>query len=175
MADSTATALLPRDPELPFVPCTERGLDWFAEAPYSSRHPVELPVSPEVLFDTFRDPETWPRWVLGIQRVEWTSPEPYGPGTTRTVTFADGTKVYERFFDFEAPRTMGFSLYGLSQGIFESFAEHYEVVPTAAGCTFTWSVAYTPAGHLRWLHPWVRPGFLLAFRFYLWRLRRLLS
>ena len=50
--------------------------------------------------------------------------------------------------------------------------ELYEVTPTDTGCHLAWTVAYAPAGHFRWMHPWVRPALRLAFAWYMFRLRR---
>jgi len=162
----------PRDPELPFIPCQEVDLAWMATAPARFENEVDLPVSAERLFELFADPDTWSRWATGIGRVEWTSPPPFGPGTTRTVTFWGGMKVYEDFFCYDAPRQMAFSFYGTTERVWTSFAEHYQVTPTEDGCRLRWTVAYEPAGTFGRLHAIIHPVMAVNLRSYLWRLRR---
>jgi len=154
------------------VACEERGKALFTEARYRYSNTVELPVSPEQLFAIFEDPGSWSRWATGIGHVEWTSPKPFGPGTTRTVTFWGGMKVYEDFFDYDPPRTMAFHFYGTSEAVWVAFGEHYTVEAIPTGCRFTWQVAYEPTGVFGWLHPMLRPIMALNFKSYMWRLGR---
>jgi hypothetical protein len=46
----------------------------------------EMAVSAEQLFDTLEDGPSWAKWTGVICEVTWTSPKPFGKGTTRTVT-----------------------------------------------------------------------------------------
>ena len=121
-------AALPHDSTLPFVPCVPVSLDFFETAPVRFRFSKELPVSPERLFAIFEDPDSWSRWATGIGGVEWTSPAPYGVGTTRTVTFWGGVKVYEDFIAWQPGREMAFTFYGTTELIWVSFGEHYRVI-----------------------------------------------
>ena len=48
--------------------------------------------------------------MLGIDRVDWTSPRPFGVGTTRTVTFqGGGMEVYETFIAWDPGKHMAFT------------------------------------------------------------------
>ncbi len=58
--------------------CQPVGLDFIDRAAYRFENTVDLEASPEAVFDTFADGESWPRWFDGIKRVVWTSPEPKG-------------------------------------------------------------------------------------------------
>jgi hypothetical protein len=162
----------PHDASLPWHPCKTVDIDFFDTAPVRFKNVAELPVSPEQLFAIFEDPGSWPRWATGIGGVEWTSPAPFGPGTTRTVTFWGGMNVYEDFFLYDPPQEMAFSFYGTSQEVWTSFAEHYKVEPTATGCRLTWRVAYTPTGPFAKLHPILKPIMGLNLSSYMWFLRR---
>jgi uncharacterized protein YndB with AHSA1/START domain len=71
--------------------CRPVGLDFIDGAAYRFENVVELEVSPEAVFNIFADGESWPRWFHDIKRVVWTSPEPKGVGTTRTVTLTTMT------------------------------------------------------------------------------------
>jgi hypothetical protein len=173
MTSSTARADNPHHPGKPFFPCRPAGLDEVGAEPYAYRTEAVLPCSPAALLDVFEDPKSWPVWAVGIKKVEWTSPQPYGVGTTRTVTFADGTEVYERFIAWERGREMAFVLEGLTNPIFESFGERYTVRDVGGGrCHLVWTVVYAPGGGFARAHPWVKPAMRLAFKLYLYRLRR---
>ena len=76
--------------------CRPVELDFISQARWRFENVVELDAPPEKVFDIFADGESWPRWFDGILRVVWTSPEPKGVGTTRSVSLTSGT-VYEHF------------------------------------------------------------------------------
>lgn len=125
--------------------CDEVGLDFFARAP--NRHVFErtLDVSPEHLFEIFEDENSWPSWAKGIARVDWTSPRPFGVGTTRTVSFVGGMQVFERFIAWEPGAHMAFHLIGATQRVWWAFGEDYRVEDLGAGrCKLRWTVAYEP-------------------------------
>ena len=44
---------------------------------------VEMAVSAEQAFATLEDGPAWTKWMPVITGVDWTSPKPYGEGTTR--------------------------------------------------------------------------------------------
>jgi hypothetical protein len=135
---------------------------------------TELEVSPEQLFAIFEDPEAWPRWAWpGIRHVEWTSPKPYGVGTTRTVSLLTGIKVYEDFNVWDAPHEMAFTFYGMSEEVFSRFGEHYKVDDLGDGrCRLTWTVAYDPIGGFGRVHRFLPPMMRIAFNSYMFWLRR---
>jgi hypothetical protein len=57
---------------------------------------------PEVIFDVLEDPLSWTVWAFPIQKVEWTSPKPFGIGTTRSVHmmgFAN-RRVFKKFKEY---------------------------------------------------------------------------
>ncbi len=172
-APTTDLAARPHDPTLPLVPCRMVGEDWFDTAPYRWTVQVELPVSAARLFEIFEDPASWSRWAAGIGRVDWTSAKPYRAGTTRTVTFWGGAKVYEDFFVYDPPHRMAFCFYATSELIWTAFAERYTVQALGDDrCRLTWQPAYEPAGGFARVHPFIKPLMSLTFKLYMWRLRR---
>lgn len=137
----------PHNPDLPYFPCAPTDAGFFDAAPVKNRYTVTLPVSPQRLFEIFEDPASWPRWAPGIGRVEWTSPRPYGVGTTRTVTFWGGMEVYEEFVRWAPGEEMAFVFRGITQEVWRRFGERYEVEDLGGGrCQLTWTVCYEPAG-----------------------------
>lgn len=85
-------------------------------------------------------------WCRIINRIEWTSPQPYGVGTTRTVYSLAGTNVLrERFFRWEEGARKSFYVIEASVPLFRAFAEDYLVEPTGPdSCRFTWTIAAEP-------------------------------
>ena len=148
----------PRNPDKPWFACTPFGLDYFEHAPVRFENSVDLPLTPSELFEVFEEEASWSAWVPGITRVEWTSPKPFAPGTTRTVTFVGGMEVYEEFMDWQQGESLAFCLYGTSQDVWESFGERYRVEDLGGGrARLTWVVAYEPRGAFKTLHPLIRP------------------
>ncbi|MDP6935203.1 MAG: SRPBCC family protein, partial [Myxococcota bacterium] len=144
---------LPRNPDKPFLPCEPTDQTLFDSARIRYCFTRTLPVSPQQLFDVFEDPESWPRWATGIGAVEWTSPRPFGVGTTRTVTFWGGMEVFEEFVAWERGREMAFVFYGTTQEVWTRFGEHYRVEDLGEEqCRLTWTVAYDPTGTFGRMH-----------------------
>lgn len=152
----------PFDPELPWIPCEPFEPSFYDDAPVRFQYSKELPVTPARLFEIFEDPASWPKWAPGIGKVIWTSPKPYGVGTTRTIVFWGGTHVYETFTAWEPGEEMAFQFNATTEEIWSRFGEHYKVEDLGSGrCRLTWTVAYEPrpgSGFAK-VHPYLR-GFM---------------
>jgi hypothetical protein len=61
-------------------------LNFIAHAPFRFVSTVDLTITPEQIFEVLGGAESWPHWATVITNVVWTSPEPRGVGTTRTVS-----------------------------------------------------------------------------------------
>ncbi len=71
-------------------------------------------------------------WCSVIDAVRWTSPRPFGVGTTWTVTSLHGANVLdERFFRWEEGRRKSFYAVRSSGPLFRRFAEDYVVEPVS--------------------------------------------
>lgn len=79
-------------------PYREESADFVERAPVRFTVEREIPVTPQRLFEIFEDAEAWTKWA-GLAFVNWTSPKPYGPGTTRTVGLGP-IEVDEKFIEF---------------------------------------------------------------------------
>ncbi|OBK79607.1 SRPBCC family protein, partial [Mycobacterium sp. 1164985.4] len=90
------------------------------------------------------DAESWPHWATVITEVTWTSPEPRGMGTTRTVKMRGGIVGDEEFLTWEPYSHMAFRFNKASTGSIAAFAEDYRVVQTPQGCHLTWVMAMKP-------------------------------
>lgn len=92
-------------------------------------------------------------WCRALSRVEWTSPRPFGVGTTRTVRTPLGLIVIrENYFRWDEGRRKSFYVSQVTLPLFRRFAEDYLVEETGpSSCRFTWTVASEPS-------PAGRPG-----------------
>ena len=129
--------------------CERVGLDFIDNAPSVFRNSVDLAITPEQLFEVLADAEAWPRWAKVITKVTWTSPKPYGVGTTRTVDMRGGIVGDEEFLAWEPNQYMAFRVNTCSNKAVAAFAEEYTVVPTPGGCRLTWTMALKPVGPAR--------------------------
>jgi hypothetical protein len=128
--------------------CRAVDATFFENAPWVFRNEVELTAAPERVFAIFEDGASWPKWFDGIQRVEWSSPKPFGVGTTRTVWLTSLT-VDEHFFRWEPGRRFSFYFTSHSRPMVRALAEDYLLEPLGTGSRFTYTVAMEPRLWLR--------------------------
>jgi carbon monoxide dehydrogenase subunit G len=153
-------------------PCERVGLDFLETAPFRFSNSVDLAITPEQLFEVLGDAESWPRWASVITKVTWTSPEPRGVGTTRTVKMRGGIVGDEEFLAWEPFSHMAFRFNECSTRSVAAFAEDYRVENIPGGCRMTWTLAQKPAGPAKLAMFVARPLLNLGFRRFLANLRR---
>jgi uncharacterized protein YndB with AHSA1/START domain len=153
-------------------PCDQVGLDFIETAPYVFSNSVDLAVTPEQLWEVLDDADAWPRWASVIRKVEWTSPQPHGVGTTRTVTMLGGLKGDEEFLAWEPGERMAFRFNAASLEAVKAFAELYTIEATPEGCRLTWTLAQEPQGLASLTMAPGRPLLNLGFKKFLENLRR---
>jgi hypothetical protein len=85
-------------------------------------------------------------WCRGLT-IRWTSPQPFGVGTTRQAkTFGGLTRGDEYFFIWEEGRRYAFYFTESNPPLFTSLAEDYTVEPNGPDhCLFSWRVGLTPS------------------------------
>ena len=152
-------------------PCERVDLSFVDTAPFRFRNSVDLAITPEQLFEVLADAESWPRWAKVITKVTWTSPEPRGVGTTRTVEMRGGIVGKEEFLAWEPFTRMAFRFNECSTRAVAAFAEDYRVEVIPGGCRLTWTMAQKPAGPSRVAMPVVGPLLNLGLRRFLRNLR----
>ena len=126
--------------------CERVGLDFIDGAPFRFVSTVDLNITPEQVFEVLDDAQSWPQWATVITKVTWTSPQPHGVGTTRTVDMRGGIVGDEEFLAWEPHSHMAFRFNNASTRSIAAFAEDYRIVPNAAGCNLTWVMAMKPNG-----------------------------
>lgn len=115
---------------------------------------VELPCSPERLFQSFEDAGDWSEW-LGIE-VEWHAP--VSPDTSRTIR-GSGLRALEQFTEWEHGVRMAFYFAETDSPYFRRFGEEWRVTDLGEGrCRLTWTVGAELAGVFRFITPLVRWG-----------------
>jgi hypothetical protein len=131
-----------RAPEFKLEPVDE---SFFDNAPFRIAETFEIPASAESVWAelTSDNPLSWCRI---LRDLTWTTPKPYGVGTTRTVrTIANANIFHERFFVWEEGRRKAFYVEHANGPLFRRFAEDYRVEPTSeTSCEFTWIIAAQP-------------------------------
>lgn len=122
-------------------------MDYFDTAKLRFEIHSDLECTPDRLFDIFEDADSWPVWVDSILNVEWTSPKPFGLGTTRTVSMKGDMEGYEEFIAWERGSRMAFQFVGSNKNNIDVFGEDYTVKDLGNGrCHLTWVVVMEPKG-----------------------------
>jgi hypothetical protein len=152
-------------------PCERVSVSFTETAPYRFTDSVDLAITPEQLFEVLADAESWPRWASVITNVTWTSPEPRGVGTTRTVDMRGGIVGDEEYLVWEPFTRMAFRFNECSTRAVAAFAEDYRVEVIPGGCRMTWTLAQKPARPAKFAMFVARPLLNLAFRRFLTNLR----
>jgi hypothetical protein len=97
-------------------------------------------------------------WCRALDSITWTSPRPFGVGTTRTASSLRGVSVlHERFFRWEEGRRYSFYVEEASVPPFRRFAEDYLVeVLAESACRLTWTIAIESRPAFRLAEPFNR-------------------
>ena len=155
--------------------CQRVDLSYFESAPVRITSEVTIAATADSVFDSFEDAADWPKWASAITRVEWTSPKPYGIGTTRTVYMVGGLIGEEEFIDWERGRRMAFRFTRANMPA-AAFAEHYTVTDAGPGrVTVRWVMAMTPSGPGRITMPLFLPLLRVGCQWMLGRFGRLVE
>ncbi|MEH6593357.1 MAG: SRPBCC family protein [Halioglobus sp.] len=145
-----------------YYECTKVGLEFLDETKNVFKAQEIVKATPEQIFEVFEDAHSWTVWAMPIQKVEWTSPKPFGIGTTRTVSMMGDMDGFEEFIAWERGKRMAFSFVGCSKDATDKFLEDYRVTDLGDGtCRVEWYMAMEPRGfsrHMMWI---TRP--LMAF------------
>ncbi|WAL68375.1 SRPBCC family protein [Amycolatopsis cynarae] len=125
--------------------------DFLDTARFRFEHTTEIAAPPDRVWETLTADDALTSWTNLITGAEWTSPRPFGVGTTRTVTLAHGAAALrERFYRWEEGHRMTFSAEAASRPGFRRFAEDVTIEPHADGTRLTWVFAADAAA---WFAP----------------------
>ena len=100
----------------------------------------------------FEDAEAWTEWLF-LDDVTWTTPDPKGPGSERTVKTGSNT-FDEHFTEWEHGSHMAFHFKSGSVPVVDAFYEFYKVERLSPGrCRIIWDVAIGLKGPARLIGP----------------------
>lgn len=143
-------------------------------APVRFDNAVDIPVSASVLWKILEDDHSWTVWAGVIDHVVWTSPRPFGLGTTRTVVMAKGAMIgWEQFITWDPGKRMGFCFTEATMDGIARFAEDWHVTATGDNrCTVRWVMCMDPKGINKYILKIFSPVMRWNFRRYLEKLSR---
>ena len=148
-----------------YFECTKVGVEFLEHTQNVFVATQIIKATPEQIFDVFEDAHAWTVWAMPIQKVEWTSPKPYGVGTTRSVHMMGNMIGYEEFVEWERGKRMAFSFVGCSKNATEKFIEDYRVTDLGDGsCKVEWHMAMETRGFSRHMMFLTRPLMRMANR-----------
>jgi polyketide cyclase/dehydrase/lipid transport protein len=137
--------------------------EFFASAPHVFRFQKRFAATPEQVWASLTSDQSLAAWGPMVKKVTWTSPRPFGVGTTRDVVAPGGSTMRERYFRWDEGSSHAFYVYESKLPIFKRFAENYVVEPDGAETLFTWTVAIEPKNAFRLplkiMAPLVKAGF----------------
>lgn len=154
-------------------PCQQVDLDWMPTAQSHFSNSVDIALSPDELFSVLARADTWPRWAKVIKHVEYTSPEPHGVGTTRTVRMAGGMVGDEEFLAWEPGKHLAFRFNTSATKTLRAFLENYTLEPIAGGTRLTWELGMETGGASKLFAPISTPITNMMFRRFLKNLQEL--
>jgi len=137
--------------------------EFLASAPHVFRYQKRFVATPEQVWEQLTSDLSLAAWGPSIKKVTWTSPRPFGVGTTREVAAPGGSTMRERYFRWDEGKSHAFYAYESSIPLFRRFAEDYIVEPDGDATVFTWVVAIEPKGAfsfpVKLLAPALKAGF----------------
>ncbi|WP_327151669.1 SRPBCC family protein [Nocardia sp. NBC_01329] len=130
----------------PLSPSDDAFLD---TAPHRYTHIVDIPASVPQVWDTLVAPDALVSWSPVITAATWTSPRPFGIGTTRDVTLGGLLRLEERFYRWDEGSRMTFTVDAASVPGLKRFAEDITLLPLGTGARIIWTFALEGTAALR--------------------------
>lgn len=138
---------------------------FLTDAPLVVRSTVRLDAAPSAVWAALDSDRMW-SWLPVVDRLEWRSPRPHGPGAIRRLRLGGLVTVDEEFYRWDEERRATFRVVGQSRKVLDALIEDFALEPHGTGTALTWTMAAAPlkgAGlPLGLLAPLLRPGNTLA-------------
>ena len=125
------------------------GDDFLEAAPFRYVNTVDLPVAPEPMWAALTADDTLVSWSPLVTGLRWTTPRPFGVGTTREVTILRLLTSRERYYRWDQGRRKTFTVVEVSVPGLRRLAEDYVVERTPGGSRFIWTLALEPGSMLK--------------------------
>ena len=124
-------------------------LSFVERAPVVVRAEVSVPASPAEVWPAFADAPAWVRWFTGMQDARYTSPPPYGVGSTRSVRVM-GLVADETILAFDPGKRFAFRVDAANLPMLRALVEVVTLEPDGANTQVVYRQALEPK-------PWLRP------------------
>ena len=147
-----------------WYPLESADADFFQSAPHVFTYQKRFAASPAQVWEQLTSDASIAAWGPATKEVNWTSPRPFGVGTTREVVALGGaTTMRERYFRWEEGSRHSFAAYESTIPLFKRFAEDYIVEADGDDTLFTWVVAIEPKDALALPFKVIAPAIKAAF------------
>jgi hypothetical protein len=136
----------------PWFKCEAADESFFESAPMRLRGTFNVARPAAEVWDELTSDSAL-HWCRILNDVSWTSPRPFGVGTTRSVKALWGASLLkEHYFRWEEGHRHSFYVLETTNPMVSRLAEDYRVEPTGeSSCRFTWLIAVEPRA-------WARPA-----------------
>jgi uncharacterized protein YndB with AHSA1/START domain len=124
-------------------------LSFVERAPVVVRAEVSVPASPAAVWPAFADAPAWVDWFTGMQDAHYTSPAPYGVGSTRSVRVM-GLVADETILAFDPGKRFAFRVDAANLPMLRALVEVVTLEADGAGTRVVYRQALEPK-------PWLRP------------------
>ncbi|HEX2285798.1 MAG TPA: SRPBCC family protein [Mycobacterium sp.] len=151
--------------------CEPVGLELINTARFRSTNSVDLAITPAQLWQVLEEAESWPRW-SPLTKMTWTSPAPFGVGTTRAIEMRGGALAVEEVIAWKPHTHMAFRMNKSSFHRERASVEEHRIEPTPSGCRLTWTLAHDPKDPPLLARLIARPVMTSKYREYLAKLRQ---
>ena len=108
------------------------GLDYADEAPVVIEETLDVAASPQHVWAAIADTAAWEQWFAGMKSCRYTSAEPIGSGSKRTVQVA-ALKIEETMLAVDAPTRYAFRIDTANLPLFAALIEVVDLVATDSG------------------------------------------
>jgi Polyketide cyclase / dehydrase and lipid transport len=147
-----------------WFPTGQSELSFIETAPYHFNSVGVIPASAARVFDLLSTGETQKEWFQDFVACRWTSPKPYGVGSTREIELRILT-VKERFLVWEPGKRLTFSIDAITVPLIKGMVEDMQLEPISDTSTLLrWRAYYDPSAIMRAVHPVGRAVFGQMFR-----------
>ncbi len=128
-----------------FFAVTPAEPEFLSGAPKIYAQTMEIPQSAQTVWEELTSEEPF-SWCRALARIDWTSPRPFGVGSTREMRARGGLVYREEFFRWEDGRRQSFHVTAASIPLVKRLAEDYLIEPVDAhNCRLTWTIAVEPS------------------------------
>ncbi|WP_426244531.1 SRPBCC family protein [Nocardioides sp. LHG3406-4] len=138
--------------------------DFFEVAPFRYVNSVDVPAPAEQTWAALTSDDALVSWSPMVTRMRWTSPRPFGVGTTCELTLLGFLTARERYYRWEEGRRKTFAAVEASTPGLRRLAEDFFVEGTPNGSRLVWTIVLEP-------HPALAPVLRLADPITAWSLR----